>query len=332
MSSTESCTSRSQRRTATSKALFSKVVQLQEQVVSIHNKLDLVLGGLAIVMDKRETNTADPSYRTPPHRLGQCPRLVESAPDDGDESTTSPDVGKLALCQNTSSTSLLATDIPDIPIFPFLTTEYTPRIDMAKFAFPPIHSSSMMVDSVQSDIDGVAFEVISQSRSAEAVVQSLAVPFVDVVGCLDDQDADGISFHEDEDEEEFQSQPESCGDPLDVVPKMPFQSGPSPFGKPWRPSRSSAKVWRPLLHLSSPTFASPGVWTPSAGLGQQVQPLWTNLSSDVRWAGAAGPTLMEADPFIDGDGSLNNEYDSGDENGEDPELLAFLNCTWHEDM
>ena len=75
MSSEESSTSRSRRRSASSKSLFQKVSLLQEQLENVHTKFDLPLGGLALILDKYATlapvpacDFSSPGHHTPPMR------------------------------------------------------------------------------------------------------------------------------------------------------------------------------------------------------------------------------------------------------------------------
>ena len=125
MSSDGSCTTRARRRAATTKSLFMKVTKLEEEVANAHVKLDLVLGGLATIMDKRKhdavQSTTSSSSCTPLHRLGY-PSHHE----------ISPDIIELPI-MTVPSFPFPAVPPPDVKLDVKHEPEVTPRIDMSLF-------------------------------------------------------------------------------------------------------------------------------------------------------------------------------------------------------
>ena len=99
-------TTRSRRRASASRSLHGKIVAMQNQLDEVQAKLDLVLGGISLLLDKSTTTTsAMPtpfhSFYTPPHHIGHLPSIT---------------------AQPSSAV------IPPFPSF----AEFTPTIDMAK--------------------------------------------------------------------------------------------------------------------------------------------------------------------------------------------------------
>ena len=117
----DSSSTRSRRRAVSSKTIFAKLASLQVEVVNVHSKLDLVLGGLAIRMDKgidSVSNADYVGYHTPQHHDGL--RL---------EPLLACDQGIL------DATVAELPSKPSIPSFPLpMVIESTPRIDMTKFS------------------------------------------------------------------------------------------------------------------------------------------------------------------------------------------------------
>ena len=122
MSSEDSSTSRSRRRAASTKFLHNKVQDLEAQPVQVHTKLDLVLGGLAMLMNKSPAVPAPyHSYHTPPHHIGHQPTTAA-------HHTTLPPLPR----PSPFPIQHLPSQFTDIPPFPSF-DEVTPTIDIAKF-------------------------------------------------------------------------------------------------------------------------------------------------------------------------------------------------------
>ena len=157
MSSDESCTTRARRRSTTAKSLHAKVVVLEatttillEQLEVVNTKLDLVLGGIAIVLDKTKPQ---PSSLVKPHSVIEKPQscyLGEPQPFDmtisplAPTTTTTPITTPPHVIGQPQSIAAnhapLALPLPlqhsplkfdEIPPFPF--AEAVPAIDMSIF-------------------------------------------------------------------------------------------------------------------------------------------------------------------------------------------------------
>ena len=169
--------SRARRRSKASKLIYGKVdtmqstiADLQDQMNSMHTKIDLVLGGISLLMDKAGTrDKAFHSFCTPPHTTGHHRDLC--IPMDAVPSFPIP--------------SMLG-QVPFVPSFPFpAEMEYTPRIDMSHFVenhaehshfpVPPIHCFPL-----DGDVDIAGSEVANikgfGANAARVAVQSLVVP------------------------------------------------------------------------------------------------------------------------------------------------------------
>ena len=185
-----STSSRCRRRANSSKHLHGKVVELQNtvcelrgQIEQMHTKLDLVIGGLSILMDKGIISSSDAGYvdyQTPPHNIGP-------------HSETVPACGKVFL-DGIDAELHFESNIPDFP-FPSV-VEATPRIDMAKVLDVPVlnnapvlnelveqyvfvsnYEFAELVDQPSNQVDDSSSDRIEADSSHDTAFDTGAVPF-----------------------------------------------------------------------------------------------------------------------------------------------------------
>ena len=126
------------------KTMYTHVSILQQEVDKVHTKLDLVLGALALLLDRKQPSslasaTADASFLTPPHQIG----LRFEPPSANEMNTIEKAVAEQACC---------------IPTFPFASPSLSgPLVDGCKCCVgdPAVNEISTTSDD-NINLDGKA--------------------------------------------------------------------------------------------------------------------------------------------------------------------------------